>query len=124
MVYNRKTQRKRSKSASKSRSRRGGDIEDGKPASNVSTLMKPPNRTPPPTYVPPTYIQTAMKSHTEVPPFDVHDAAEKGLAGPHLLGGRRRKGRRTARRGKRSKRVRRHKKTTKKKSLFGQLFGL
>ena len=129
MVYNKKTQRKRSKSASKSRRRRGGDIEDGNPAPNVAALMKPPNRSISPTNLPPTYDQ-AMKSRTPTKStttsFDVYDAAEKGQAGPNLVGGRgrRRKGRRSARRGKRSKKTRRGKRSTKKKSLFGKLFGL
>jgi len=135
MVYNKKTQRKRSKSASKSRRRRsrGGDIEDGKPAPNVAELMKPPNRSISPTNAPlPTYDQ-AMKSRT--PRFDVLDAAEKGEAGDNLVGGKRRKGKRSkkrrkgrrskkTRRGKRSKKTRKGKRSTKKKSLFGKLFGL
>ena len=129
MVYNKKTQRKRSKSASKSRRRsRGGDIEDGKPAPNVAALMKPPNRSSSPTNAPPpTYAQT-MKSRTSTTkPVDPYDTAEKGqanLVGPNLVGGKRRKGRRSARKGKRSKKTRKGKRSTKKKSLFGKLFGL
>ena len=103
--------------------------------SNVDALMKPPNRSISPTNAPlPTYAQ-AMKSRTPTTPttssFDVLDAAEKGFGGPHLVGGRRRKGRRSkkTRKGKRSKKTRKGKKSTKKrstkkKSLFGKLFGL
>jgi hypothetical protein len=144
MVYNKKTQRKRSKSASKSRRRsRGGDIEEGTDGNpnvegtdgnpNVDALMKPPpNRSISPTNAPlPTYAQ-AMKSRTPTTSsFDVLDAAEKGFGGPHLVGGRRRKGRRSkkTRKGKRStkkrsKKTRKGKRSTKKKSLFGKLFGL
>ena len=138
MVYNKKTQRKRSKSASKSRRRsRGGDIEegkrdmeDGKPAPNVAALMKPPNRSLSPTNAPPpTYAQTMKYRRPTTPTtqsFDVYDAAEKGQAGPNLVGGKRRKGKRSkkTRKGKRSKKTRKGKKSTKKKSLFGKLFGL
>ena len=143
MVYNKKTQRKRSKSASKSRRRsRGGDIEDGKPAPHVAALMKPPNRSISPTNAPlPTYDQ-AMNSRrpttSTTKPVDPYDAAEKGQAdfvGPNLVGGKRRKGKRSkkrrkgkrskkTRKGKRSKKTRKGKKSTKKKSLFGKLFGL
>jgi len=130
MVYNKKTQRNRSKSASKSRARRGGDIEDGKPALNVAQLMKPPSRSVSPTNVPQsTYAQT-MKSRAQSSLlFDSADAAEKGEAGPNLVGGKRRKGRKSTRKGRKSTRkgrksARRHKKSTKKKSLFGKLFGL
>jgi|TARA_B110000285_G_scaffold9355_1_gene9468 hypothetical protein len=131
MVYNKKTQRKRSKSASKSRARRGGDIEDGKPADNVAQLMKPPSRSVSPTNVPQSTYDQTMKSRAQSSLlFDSADAAEKGEAGPNLVGGKRRKGRKgtrksarkSARKGRRS--TRRHKKSTKKKSLFGKLFGL
>jgi hypothetical protein len=128
MGYNKKTQRKRSKSASKSRARRGGDIEDGKPAENVAELMKPPSRSSSPTNVPQSTYTQPMKSRT-TQSFNLADAAEKGLAGPNLVGGKRRKGRKSTRKGRKSTRkgrrsARRHKKSTKKKSLFGKLFGL
>ena len=133
MVYNKKTQRKRSKSASKSRRRRsrGGDIEDGEPDHNVAELMKPPNRSISPTnFPPPSYAETMKMYPRRSSPslstkiFDKYDAAEKGEAGSNLVGGKRRKGRRSARRGKRSKKTRNGKRSTKKKSLFGKLFGL
>ena len=137
MGYNKKTQRKRSRSASKSRRRRsrGGDIEDGEPDPYVAELMKPPNRSISPTnFPPPSYAETMKMYPRRSSPhqspslstkiFDKYDAAEKGEAGSNLVGGKRRKGRRSARRGKRSKKTRNGKRSTKKKSLFGKLFGL
>ena len=126
MSYNKKTQRRRSKSASKSRRRRGGDIEDGQPATNVAQLMTPPNRSVSPTNVTQSTYTQPMKSREQSSLlFDSADAAEKGEAGPNLVGGKRRKarkGRKSARKGRRS--ARRNKKSTKNKSFFGKLFGV
>lgn len=130
MVYKR-TARKHSKSASKSRRRRrrgGDDIETG--PSDARLLEEGRSPSPPPTFPPPMTDKQRMAIHEQVSrtnPFnldDAADAAEKGEL-PHgwQAGGRRR--RRKTNKRKSSKRGKKHSnKTYKKKSLFDQLFGL
>jgi hypothetical protein len=128
MVYKR-TARKHSKSASKSRRKRGGDdIETGPSDARLLEEGRSPSPPPPP---PPTFplpmteaqrmaIQREQLSRT----YDLADAAEKGeLYHGWQAGGRRR--RRKTNKRKSSKRGKKHSnKTYKKKSLFDQLFGL
>ena len=145
MKYSKKASRPRK--VSRSRSRRGGDFVDPekgerdiemgfyKPVVNKyyphppTPPPSPPKTTPPPSppkTTPPLSPPkaTPTPSYLQNQSFNIYDAAEKGEAGPNLVGGRRRrshkkshkKGKKSHKKGKKS-----HKRTT-RKGLFYQLF--
>lgn len=136
MKYSKKASRPRK--VSRSRSRRGGDFVDPEKGERdiemgfykpVVNKYYPHPSTPPPSppkqMSPPSPAKaTPTPSYLQNQSFNIYDAAEKGEAGPNLVGGRRRrshkkshkKGKKSHKKGKKS-----HKRTT-RKGLFYQLF--